>query len=60
MRAAIRVVPQRPGQKLHPSARINFGRSVTLNYGIEAGDFGDVAEESLTLLLESFDAVWEE
>jgi hypothetical protein len=60
MRPSIRVKPLRDWQTLHPSAKINFGRSITINYGIKAGDFGDVAEEDLQSLLESFNAVWEE
>jgi hypothetical protein len=60
MRPSIRVKPRRDWQTLHPSAKINFGRSITINYGIEAGDFGDVAEEDLPSLWESFNSVWEE
>jgi len=59
-RRGIRVKPSPTFKNDYQSGQIIFGQLVNLHYGIEAGDIGDVRDEDLPTLKESFKSIWED
>jgi hypothetical protein len=57
MMASIQVRARSSGERMYPSARINFAKLYTVEHNIKVYDFGDVRERDISRLIAQWDYV---